>query len=51
MQFKYLFLAITVLLRFSCLSFAQESVLFEHGSSVHTVAFSPVEGVVCCQCR
>ena len=43
MQFKYLFLAITVLLRFSCLSFAQESVLFEHGSSVHTVAFSPVD--------
>ena len=43
MQFKYLFLATTVLLSLSYLSFAQESTLFEHGSSVHTVAFSPVD--------
>ena len=42
MQFKHLFLTIIVLLNFSLPSFAEKPTILEHGSSVYTVAFSPV---------
>ena len=42
MQFKYLFLIITVLLTFPLLATSQEEhTLFRHGSGVRTVAYSP----------
>ena len=43
MQSKRLFLMIIILLNFSLPSFAQEPTILDHGSSVRTVAFSPVE--------
>ena len=43
MQYKRLFLTITVLLSFPRLSFPQQSIRLEHRSVVHTVAFSPVD--------
>ena len=43
MQYKRLFLTITVLLSFSRLSFTQQPISLEHRSSVHAVAFSPVD--------
>ena len=42
MQFKRLFLTITVLLNFSRPSLAEEPTILEHGGAVYTVAFSPV---------
>ena len=44
MQYKHLFLTITVLFSFSRLSFTQQPISLEHRSVVHTVAFSPVDG-------
>ena len=44
MQYKHLFLTITVLFSFSRLSFTQQPIRLEHRSVVHTVAFSPVDG-------
>ena len=44
MQYKRLFLTITVLLSFPRLSFTQQPISLEHRSVVHTVAFSPVNG-------
>ena len=42
MQFKHLFLIITVLLTFPLLATSQEEqILFRHGSGVRTVAYSP----------
>lgn len=43
MQYKRLFLTITVLLSFSRMGFTQQSISLEHRSVVHTVAFSPVD--------
>ena len=43
MQFKRLILIATVLLSFSVQSFAQEATSLNHGSPVHSVAFSPVD--------
>lgn len=43
MQYKRLFLTITVLLSFSRIGFTQQSISLEHRSVVHTVAFSPVD--------
>ena len=42
MQSKHLFLTMTVLLSFLRPSFAQEPTILNHGSSVQTVEFSPV---------
>ena len=42
MQFRYLFVTITVLSSFLYSSFAQEPTILRHGGSVQTVKFSPV---------
>ena len=43
MQFKCLFLTITVLLSFSRPTLGQHPLHLDHGGTVHTVAFSPVD--------
>ena len=42
MQFKHLFLTLTLLLNLLLASFAQEPILLEHSGGVRTVKFSPV---------
>ena len=44
MQFRHVFLTITILLSFLHPSFAQDSTILEHGGAVRTVVFSPVNG-------
>ena len=46
MQSKHLLLTIAILLIFSLPSFAAEPISFQHGGSVHTVAFSPVDALL-----
>ena len=43
MQYRCIFLTITVLLSFSRLGFTQQAIRLEHGEPVHDVAFSPVD--------
>ena len=46
MAFKYLFLTITVLLMLPFTAFTQEHTFFQHGGSVRTMVYSPVNPLV-----